>query len=97
MTPKTKWLSLTLALTVTAPLAFSQTTATLVGDVLDPSGNAMPNASVTITSEGTGYTRTVETSDVGQYRITPLNPGIYSVSVKAQGSRIRSAMASSSP
>jgi hypothetical protein len=70
---------------VTAPLAFSQTTATLVGDVLDPSGNAMPNASVTITSEGTGYTRTVETSDVGQYRITPLNPGIYSVSVKAQG------------
>jgi hypothetical protein len=79
-----QWL-LTLTIILSAHAAFAQTTATLVGDVFDPSGNAMPKATVTITSEGTGFTRTVETNDVGQYRITPLNPGIYNFSVKAQG------------
>jgi hypothetical protein len=64
---------------------FAQTTATLVGDVSDPGGNLIPSATVTVTNDATGYTRTVETNNVGQYRITPLNPGTYTVSVKAQG------------
>ena len=41
-------------------------------------GNVIPNASVTVTSTGTGFTRTVQTNATGQYRITPLNPGTYS-------------------
>jgi hypothetical protein len=80
-----KLFSLTLAVTLLPLAGLAQTTATLVGDVFDPSGNAIPNASVTIKNDGTGYSRTVETSPVGQYRVTPLNPGTYSIEVKAQG------------
>jgi len=76
---------LMLTLTLLSSAALAQTTATLVGDVFDPSGNSIPNASVTIKHEGTGYTRTVVTNAVGQYRITPLNPGNYNIEVKAQG------------
>ncbi|MBM3767674.1 MAG: carboxypeptidase regulatory-like domain-containing protein [Acidobacteria bacterium] len=69
-----------------------QTAATLVGDVYDPSGNVIPNASVTVTSAGTGFARTVQTNATGQYRITPLNPGAYTLTVKADGfkSQVRS-------
>ena len=75
-----------LAMTLLLPSAvLAQTTATLVGDIFDPSGNSIPNASVTVTSEGTGYARTVTTNAVGQYRITSLNPGAYNVDVKANG------------
>jgi hypothetical protein len=63
----------------------AQTTATLVGDVFDPSGNFIPGASVTVRNDSTGYSRTVETNAVGQYRVTPLNPGTYVIEVKAQG------------
>ena len=75
--------AMTLALTATA--VFAQTAATLVGDIYDPSGNIIPNASVTATSTGTGAARTVQTNAAGQYRITPLNPGNYSLQVKADG------------
>ena len=53
------------------------------GRRIRPQWNAIPNATVTITGEGTGFTRTVVTNDVGQYRVTPLNPGTYDFSVKA--------------
>ena len=75
--------AITLALTASA--VFAQTAATLVGDIFDPSGNIIPNASVTVTSTGTGAARTVQTNSAGQYRITPLNPGSYSLQVKADG------------
>ncbi len=72
-------------LAASATSAYSQTAATLVGDVYDPSANVIPNASVTVTSTGTGFSRTVQTNATGQYRIAPLNPGIYALSVKADG------------
>ena len=74
-----------LVLAASATSVYSQTTATLVGDVYDPSANVIPNASVTVTSTGTGFSRTVQTNATGQYRITPLNPGTYALSVKADG------------
>ena len=85
-------LLLPLAIAFTAAMAYPQTAATVVGDVYDPSGNVIPNASVTVTSAGTGFARTVQTNATGQYRITPLNPGTYSLQVKAEGfkSQLRS-------
>jgi hypothetical protein len=77
--------TLTITLALLPFSALAQTTATLVGDIFDPSGNSIPNASVTVRNDGTGYARTVETNAVGQYRITPLNPGTYNIEVKAQG------------
>lgn len=74
-----------LALTAASSAAFAQSAATIVGDVLDPAGHAVAGASVTITNTGTAFARTVQTSETGQYRVTPLNPGIYSIQVQAQG------------
>ncbi|MBL8216533.1 MAG: carboxypeptidase regulatory-like domain-containing protein [Bryobacterales bacterium] len=68
-----------------AVAGFAQTTATLVGDVYDPTGNVIADASVTVISAGTGAARTVQTNAAGQYRITPLNPGDYTMTVKATG------------
>ncbi|MEZ5354889.1 MAG: carboxypeptidase-like regulatory domain-containing protein [Bryobacteraceae bacterium] len=65
--------------------AFAQTNATIVGDILDPSGNAVPGAAITVTNTGTGFARNVDANETGQYRVTPLNPGNYSIQVKAPG------------
>lgn len=69
---------------VTAALA-QTTNATIVGDVTDPQGAALVGATITVKNTATGVTRTVPTSDLGTYRVFPLNPGTYEVSVAAPG------------
>ena len=59
--------------------------AVIVGSVLDSTGAAVPNASVTITNQGTGISSTVVANSDGQYTATSLEPGAYSVSVKVSG------------
>ena len=66
--------------------ALAQTTnATLVGDVTDTSSSVVPNATVTVTSKGTGIKRSVDSNETGAYRVFPLNPGTYDVSVSKSG------------
>ncbi len=65
--------------------AHAQTAATIVGDVQDASGAAAPNVTVKVTNDATGIARTVTTNTEGQYRVTPLNPGTYTVEVEAVG------------
>lgn len=55
----------------------------ITGDVTDPNGAAVPNASVTVTNKETGLTRTATTSDDGLYTIVLLPPGTYTVSAQA--------------
>jgi hypothetical protein len=62
-----------------------QTQATLTGLVSDPSGAALPGAEVTITNVDTAIARTIPTNAAGRYTVTNLNPGNYSVTVKATG------------
>jgi hypothetical protein len=73
------------AMLLAPTLAFSQTAATIVGDVTDPSGAAVPGVAIKITNEGTSALREVSTNEAGQYRVTPLNPGTYSVQAEAAG------------
>jgi hypothetical protein len=70
-----------------APLLMAQssTTGGLTGTVTDPSGAVISNATVTITSLGTGQTRTVTTDANGSYKFTQLQPGNYSVTFSASG------------
>lgn len=56
------------------------------GTVTDPSGAAVPNATVTITNTGTGVVaRTMKTNADGSYNAPSLPLGIYSVSAEAAG------------
>ncbi|HEX8146288.1 MAG TPA: carboxypeptidase regulatory-like domain-containing protein [Pyrinomonadaceae bacterium] len=55
----------------------------IAGDVTDPNGAAVANASVTVTNKETGLTRTATTSDDGLYTIVLLPPGTYTVTAQA--------------
>jgi uncharacterized protein YegL len=55
------------------------------GTVVDPSGAAIPGATVTIKDQKTGATRTVTTDDAGSYSVAGLPPGEYKIEVAATG------------
>lgn len=59
------------------------TTADIVGTVTDPTGAVIPNGIVTVTNLGTGEVRTMKTTATGEYALTALQVGTYSVSVVA--------------
>ena len=72
-------------------LAFSSTTfaqdisARIDGQVTDPNGATVTKATVTLTNMRTGEVRTVESNEDGAYTLTQIQPGLYDLSVKAQG------------
>ena len=57
------------------PLTLLAQTATIEGIVTDPSGAAVPDASVVATLESTGNARVVPTDEQGRYRIPALPVG----------------------
>jgi hypothetical protein len=66
-------------------LAQGETTSEIAGQVSDPTGAAIPNATVTITNLETGLKRTAKTDDAGQFNFPQLKPGAYSVRAEADG------------
>jgi len=62
-------------------------TGSLVGTVKDASGAVLANASVTATNTDTGVPTSAKTDVSGNYVITPLHIGRYSVSVESAGFR----------
>src|SRR5271156_3449821 len=77
--------SLAILLLFTSAALAQLTTADILGTVTDPTGAALPNASVTLTNLGTNHQRTVQSSGSGDYTFTLLPVGHYSISVKAVG------------
>src|SRR5690348_13345953 len=74
------------ALAAFLPLLEAQVdTGTILGTVRDSSGGVIPNATVTLTNEGTAASQTASTSDNGQYTFTPIRIGKYSVEVQVAG------------
>ena len=69
------------------PSLMAQTAATgsLQGTVTDASGAVIPNASVTLTSAGTGQERTATTGGDGTYRFPLIPPGAYKLKFAANG------------
>ena len=59
--------------------------ATLVGRVTDPSGATVAGANVTVTQNGTNFTRTVTTNGDGEYVVSEIQPGSYTVKIDANG------------
>ncbi|HXW88963.1 MAG TPA: TonB-dependent receptor, partial [Terriglobales bacterium] len=71
-----------------AVTAFAQVdTSSLVGTVKDASGAILPGVTVTATNTDTGVSTVVKTESDGNYVITPLHIGRYSVAVESKGFR----------
>jgi len=66
-------------------IAFAQTGGQITGEVRDPSGALVPNASVTVTNTATNAARSTETNAAGLYSFPDLTPGIYNVKVVSTG------------
>jgi hypothetical protein len=61
------------------------TTGQISGTVTDPNGAVVQGASVTVSNQETGLSRTITTSDDGIYSFQLLPPGRYKVEVTASG------------
>jgi outer membrane receptor protein involved in Fe transport len=57
----------------------------LNGRVVDPDGLALPGVTITLTQQGTGYTRTAVSQADGSYLVVNLRPGTYDVNVMMSG------------
>ena len=64
--------------------------ATLNGTVTDPTGAAIANAKVTLSSQDTGLTRSTTTSDTGLYTFSriPVGVGAYDMTVESAGFKL---------
>jgi len=77
---------LAVVLLLSGSLVNSQTfRGTILGTVTDSSGAAVPGATVTIKNVDTGLTRTVSTTDSGDYSAPELPLGTYTVTVEKSG------------
>ncbi|HLQ51189.1 MAG TPA: TonB-dependent receptor, partial [Terriglobales bacterium] len=57
----------------------------ITGRVLDPKGQAVVDADVTLTNDQTGNTRATKTESNGEFVFATVQPGTYSITVKATG------------
>jgi len=65
--------------------AAGQQRGSVSGRILDAGGLVLPGATVTVTEQNTGFTRTVVTAENGAYLVPSLDPGIYTVAVELSG------------
>ena len=77
-------LAVLLALTASA-FAQTQTTAQISGRITDPSNDVIPKAEVSAVNKDTGLKRTTESNDAGYYVVPLLQPGVYLITVTANG------------
>ena len=75
------------AISALSPKACAQgaTTGAIGGTVKDAAGGLLPNSNITITSNETKAVRKEQTSGSGEYRVTELQPGTYTVVIAAEG------------
>jgi iron complex outermembrane receptor protein len=79
-------LSLTLMASFIASPALAQSPdGRVAGVVLDSSGAAVPGATLTVTNDQTGASRTAVSGPDGSYSVTDLAPGVYTVEVQLRG------------
>jgi hypothetical protein len=74
-----------LLLLAASPVSGQSNYATLSGTVFDPQRQAVPAASVRVTSASTQAARQVNTNEQGAFQLTGLLPGEYELTVEAKG------------
>ena len=71
---------------VFAVLAVGQSnTGSITGVVTDQNGSVIPNATVTVTNQGTNEKRTVQADAEGRYDVPSLSTGIYTIEATGSG------------
>lgn len=68
-----------------APAAKAQTSSSLNGRVTDPTGAAVPGATITLTDTANGLQRTTTSNAQGLYQFLALPPGNYRLEANARG------------
>jgi len=83
------WMVLaSVSLSLLASPTFAQTTTgTILGEVKDSTGGALPGVTVTVTNQSNGATRDASTDVRGTYSFTALPPGTYTVKATLTGFR----------
>jgi hypothetical protein len=82
-----KWVLALILIALFIPAAAFAQTAQVTGLVTDPSGTAVPSATIAIRNVATGVATETVTNDRGYYTVSNLNPGTYDISVRRQGFR----------
>ena len=78
--------TLGLLFAIWTPMASGQAVyGSIIGTVTDPSGAAVPNAKVTVSSQTKGTSVETTSNDSGNYSVTHLIPDVYSVRIEGQG------------
>ena len=78
-------LPLILAVATLGASAWGQATTSVHGTVVDPSGAAIAGAKVTLTATATNTSRVTTTNSSGVYSFPAVTPGVYSLTVAANG------------
>ena len=79
------WLPVAAVVLTCAVPAVAQFSGSVQGNVLDPSGAAVPNATVTLTDLANNVQRTATTDNGGVYKFVSLAPGKYTVAAQSAG------------
>jgi hypothetical protein len=80
--------STVLLILLAIPVVAQLPTATILGVAKDSSGGVLPGVTVTVTNIDTGSTRTLKTSDDGEFRVPELPVGRYEVKGEHPGFKV---------
>jgi hypothetical protein len=82
-----KWLVLLAVAVVTPLMANAQLSGkgAITGTVTDKTGAVIPDAAVAVTSTSTGITVTTKSTGAGDYNLSNLDPGVYTIAITATG------------
>ena len=72
-------------LALTSPACAQVEQGRFVGRIADPTGSVIAGASVRLTNTGTNITQTAVTNRTGEFVITPVEAGVYTLSATAPG------------
>jgi len=76
---------LTVAFIFSAAVFAQSNTGSITGVVTDPAGAVVPNATVTVTNQGTNEKRTVQADAEGRYEVLSLPGGAYTIEASSTG------------